>query len=117
MKTKIKMCPICSEPIPSREHAGKYMGAISRKDNVTEICNACGTAEAMADYFTWDNSDEKAEIENAISSQNEILIQLEKRIEEYRSNGELSYALTLDKKADAVLKTIFGLRMRLQKLQ
>ena len=49
MKIEIKMCPICSEPIPNREHAGKYCGAISRKDNVTEICSACGNAEAMAD--------------------------------------------------------------------
>lgn len=113
MKTEIKMCPICSEPIPNREHAGKYVGAISRKDNVTEICSACGNAEAMAEYFPY----EKREIKDAIFSQNEILIQLEKRIEEYKSNGgELPYLLVLDEKADAVLKTIFGLRMRLQKL-
>ena len=41
------------KPIPNRKHAGKYCGAISRKDNVTEICSACGTAEAMAEYFPW----------------------------------------------------------------
>ena len=117
MKTEIKMCPICSEPIPNREQAGKYCGAISRKDNVTEICSACGTAEAMADYFPWDYADEKAEIENAISSQNATLNQIEERIEEYKSIGELSYASALDKKADAVLKQIFSLRLRLQKLQ
>ncbi len=59
MKTEIKMCPICSEPIPNRKHAGKYCGAISRKDNVTEICSACGTAEAMAYYFPWDDDTQK----------------------------------------------------------
>lgn len=51
METTIKMCPICSEPIPNREHAGKYCGAISRKDNVTEICSQCGTNEAMDDFM------------------------------------------------------------------
>jgi hypothetical protein len=27
------------------------MGAISRKDNKTEICSACGENEALADFF------------------------------------------------------------------
>jgi hypothetical protein len=30
---------------------GKYPGALSRLDNETEICSACGTDEAMQDYF------------------------------------------------------------------
>ena len=65
MKTEIKMCPICSEPIPNREQAGKYCGAISRKDNVTEICSACGTAEAMADLqqFLFDKKRADEEME------------------------------------------------------
>ena len=73
--------------------------------------------EIMAEYFPWDYADEKAEIENAISSQNATLNQIEERIEEYKSIGELSYASALDKKADAILKSIFALRLRLQKLQ
>ena len=47
---KIKMCPICSEPIPNRLHAGEYCGAISRRDNKTEICSECGVMEAMQDF-------------------------------------------------------------------
>ncbi len=117
MKTEIKLCPICSEPIPSRKHAGKYMGSISRKDNVTEICNACGTSEALADYFPWDNSDEKAELEKAIAVEDALLVRIEKDIEHHRINGNLQLASSLDRKADLVLKTIFSLRMRLQKLQ
>jgi hypothetical protein len=27
------------------------MGAISRRDNKTEICSACGTQEALEDFF------------------------------------------------------------------
>ena len=47
---KIKMCPICSEPIPNRLHAGEYCGALSRRDNKTEICSECGVMEAMEDF-------------------------------------------------------------------
>ena len=73
--------------------------------------------EIMAEYFPWDYADEKAEIENAIASQNATLNQIEERIEECKSIGNISYALVLDKRADAVLKQIFSLRLRLQKLQ
>jgi len=118
-KIIIKMCPICSEPIPSREHAGKYCGAISRKDNVTEICSACGTAEGMADYFAW-SDDTKAEIEAieksiavGIANINEIEQQISTNI----TNGNTHLALILDQRADAILKSIFSLRLRLHKLQ
>ena len=47
---EIKDCPRCSEPIPNREHAGMYAGAISRQDNKTEICSECGVMEAMNDF-------------------------------------------------------------------
>lgn len=40
-------CPRCDGFIPCDEHAGKYMGAISRLDNATEICSRCGQVEAM----------------------------------------------------------------------
>ena len=44
-----KKCPTCGGPIPSAEHEGQYPGALSRKDNETEICSACGLAEALED--------------------------------------------------------------------
>jgi hypothetical protein len=44
-------CPTCSGYIPNNENIGAYAGAISRKDNKTEICSACGTKEAMEDFF------------------------------------------------------------------
>lgn len=44
------VCPNCSGYIPSNENPGAYPGAISRADNKTEICSACGTAEAIADF-------------------------------------------------------------------
>ena len=49
VQNQIKDCPRCGEPIPNREHAGEYAGAISRRDNATEICSECGTIEAMED--------------------------------------------------------------------
>ena len=42
------LCPICSGPIPNEKHRGKYPGALSRWDNKSEICSACGTAEALS---------------------------------------------------------------------
>ena len=47
---EIKMCPICAEPIPNRLHAGEYCGALSRRDNKTEICSECGVMEAIEDF-------------------------------------------------------------------
>ena len=44
-------CPTCAGFIPNNELIGKYSGAISRRDNKTEICSACGTNEALLDYF------------------------------------------------------------------
>jgi len=40
-------CPICDGAIPNEEQEGEYPGATSRFDNKTEICSACGTAEAL----------------------------------------------------------------------
>lgn len=40
-------CPRCGEVIPSVEHRGEYLGAISRLDNKTEICSTCGNEEAF----------------------------------------------------------------------
>jgi hypothetical protein len=44
-------CPICMNWIPTNDKKGEYSGAMSRfnrdRDEPTEICSACGTAEAM----------------------------------------------------------------------
>jgi hypothetical protein len=47
-----KVCPRCEGWIPNNYQPGEYPGAISRIDNVTEICSECGTAEALLD---WEN--------------------------------------------------------------
>ena len=44
-------CPSCGGFIPNNETPGAYMGALSRKDNKTEICSSCGTKEAIEDYL------------------------------------------------------------------
>lgn len=44
-------CPTCDGYIPNNDQPGAYMGALSRRDNKTEICSACGTDEALEDYF------------------------------------------------------------------
>ena len=41
---EIKKCPVCN-----KEYKG--IGALSRKDNKTEICSECGTNEALAEFF------------------------------------------------------------------
>ena len=43
-------CPICNGPIPNALYEGKYKGALSRRDNTTEICSSCGVMEAIEDY-------------------------------------------------------------------
>lgn len=50
------LCPRCCGFIPSNERPGEYMGAISRIDNATEVCSACGTEEAillLTDSANW----------------------------------------------------------------
>lgn len=44
------VCPRCGGYIPSNENPGVYMGAMSRVDNRTEICSACGTEEALQQF-------------------------------------------------------------------
>lgn len=48
-----KICPRCTTHnwIPNNEKPGAYPGALSRADNTTEICSACGEDEALKDYF------------------------------------------------------------------
>lgn len=54
LKEKFK-CPTCDGYIPNNAHIGKYAGAISRKDNTTEICSACGTLEAITEWVEHQN--------------------------------------------------------------
>jgi len=44
-------CPRCGGGIPNDECRGLYPGALSRKDNETEICSNCGAAEALEDFL------------------------------------------------------------------
>lgn len=44
------LCPRCNGFIPDNEEPGAYIGALSRKDGVSEICSACGTEEAFAQH-------------------------------------------------------------------
>ena len=42
------LCPRClSSQIPNNNTPGLYPGALSRLDNQTEICSACGLNEAL----------------------------------------------------------------------
>jgi hypothetical protein len=49
--SELKRCPKCAGYIPSNKNPGAYPGAISRRDNLTEICSACGTMEALEDWL------------------------------------------------------------------
>jgi len=45
--TKERICPRCGGDVPNTEFKGQYPGALSRTDNLTEICSDCGTHEAL----------------------------------------------------------------------
>lgn len=46
------ICPRCNDNfIPNNITPGAYIGALSRADNKTEICSACGEDEALKDYL------------------------------------------------------------------
>ena len=51
------LCPICDGAIPNNETPGAYPGALSRFDNETEVCSACGSAEAMTPMFSEEGKD------------------------------------------------------------
>ena len=57
IKANKPVCPRCKGFIPNNLTPGMYPGAISRLDNKTEICSACGTDEAMEDYLEGSVSD------------------------------------------------------------
>lgn len=54
-------CPKCNGLIPSKDNVGAYPGALSRADNLTEICSDCGVAEAIADFKNFVNQKRDAE--------------------------------------------------------
>lgn len=45
-------CPRCGGFIPNDFEPGAYPGAMSRVDNITEICSECGVSEAL-EHFTF----------------------------------------------------------------
>lgn len=47
LETDKHICPRCFGWIPSNERPGEYIGALSRIDNKTQICSACGNEEAI----------------------------------------------------------------------
>lgn len=47
-------CPRCWGWIPNNENPGAHPGALSRVDNETEICSACGMAESLG-RIAWGN--------------------------------------------------------------
>ena len=44
-------CPRCLGGIPNNDQPGQYPGALSRTDNKTEVCSACGEDEALEDLL------------------------------------------------------------------
>ena len=60
---KTTTCPRCLHQIPNDQNPGAYMGALSRKDDVTEVCSACGTEEAMIQFGGGDLSNEEWPVE------------------------------------------------------
>lgn len=45
-------CPTCDGYIPNNANPGAYPGALSRKDNKTEVCSECGATEALEQFMT-----------------------------------------------------------------
>lgn len=52
-KKMFPYCPRCGGFIPNNETPGAYCGALSRVDNQTEICSACGDDESLEEYMTY----------------------------------------------------------------
>lgn len=49
--------------IPNDREPGRFMGAVSRRDNTTEVCSACGTEEALIQFGGGDLSTENWPVE------------------------------------------------------
>lgn len=61
MSEQYPVCPICGGYIPNNKTPGAYVGALSRRDNKTEICSQCGTDEAMEDFYNFYRREEEKE--------------------------------------------------------
>ncbi len=64
--TNIK-CPRCGGGIPNNVQKGQYPGALSRWDNLTEICSACGTEEAMLQWEAFHKGKDAKEVVDPIN--------------------------------------------------
>lgn len=60
-------CPRCGHMIPNDQNPGAYMGALSRKDDVTEVCSACGTEEALIQFGGGTLDDESWPVEPTLA--------------------------------------------------
>lgn len=60
---KTNTCPRCGHKIPNDQNPGAYMGALSRKDDTTEVCSACGTEEALIQFSGGSLDDEEWPVE------------------------------------------------------
>lgn len=49
-RTLAPVCPRCGGSIPSED------GALSRADNKTEVCSACGIEETINDLAAWEKA-------------------------------------------------------------
>lgn len=49
------VCPSCDGLIPNNDMPGAFPGALSRKDNATEICSSCGEWEAFESMMGGDS--------------------------------------------------------------
>lgn len=47
IRAKDHRCPRCGGGVPNDERRGQYPGALSRTDNLTEVCSQCGQMEAF----------------------------------------------------------------------
>lgn len=47
IKAPNNTCPRCGGGVPNDLMRGAYVGALSRTDDLTEICSDCGTMEAL----------------------------------------------------------------------
>lgn len=55
-------CPTCDGYIPNNDNPGAYPGALSRRDNKTEVCSECGMTEALEDFMAYQLQQEAKQI-------------------------------------------------------
>lgn len=59
MSNEIRRCPVCGKEYTE-------FPALSRKDNKTEICSSCGSAEALYEFFMLDDKKMKPMVEDVM---------------------------------------------------